>query len=672
MSDSFDTSQQELWHRIEDPTERANCIVRTADRVEQQQLGRRERALQQVQMYESRTLSGLYASAYYENSDLETTAGDKVRLNQARVLVNTASAQIAGRQKPRAQFVTSGADWTTKRRAKKLEQFVEAVMMQRQGDCSDAFGQGRKMFRDKCVVDSGWLKFWLDLDEKQVRIGRVHPWEVMFDPTEAANGEVSNLWHIFPYDKYKLADEHPDFADEIMASPPLTDLPNYSATYGLGFDGARMIKLRECWRKRYSRDKPGAHSLVVGSSLRNVDIYAQENGKAEEYARDFFPFELDTWEPWFIGLLGTSLVDNIALLQKELNASLERRSEAERLCSNLIIFYPKTGVDEEDLKSNEIGIRVPYDPNMAKPEFVAPSVVSAGSERWSADLQKWTHDASGVSPQAATAQKEQGITAGVAIREIKDIGTERFAIQWQNHETIMAVGCARQIVALMEDYADQEGDDFTVSWPGGDFLKDLKWSQCGLKENQYRIQLYAVSGLINTPADRLQLATELRDRGDISKDTYLRIIEAKDIAAELDSATTLSRSVDRYIEEWLDATAEDEESGKFRYRGPPPRWIGVDALTESIIQVGRGYLAAELDDAPEYNLGWFIRYMKETDAQVQFLLQRQAALQAAAAGKPAPGPVNTAMQNGAPAPPAPAQSSPAQQAANEIPAGVMQ
>lgn len=656
MAFELGSGGSELWHRIEDEGERAACVIRTADRIEAQQLGRRERWLENVQLYEGRALAGLYAAAYYENDDLVTTTGDRTLLNQARVLVNTATAQIAGRQKPKAQLVTTNADWSTKRRAKKCEQFCEAVMMQRQGQCSDAYGQGRLMFRDKAVGDSGAIKFWIDLAEQMVRIASIHPWEVMFDPNEAANGEILNLFHVYPYDKFKLADENPDFAAEILAATPLTELSNYSATYGMGFDGARMIKVRECWRLRYSKKEPGAHSIVIGGAGGNIDLATvregEGKGKAQPYKRNFFPIILDSWEPWMIGLLGTSLVDNVAFIQKELNASHSRRSEAERLCSNIILFAPRNGAAEEDLKSNEIGITVYYDPSMPKPEYEAPNVVSAGSERWAQDLKDYSHDASGVSEQAATAQKEPGVTAAVAIREIKDIGTERFAIQWQNHEAIMAVESARQIIALMHDYAEEHGDDFIVRWPGGDYLRDLKWSKCSLDEDQFHVQLYAVSGLINTPEDRLQLASELRDRGDIGRDTYMRIIQAKDIASELDSATTLSRSIERYIEEWLDATPEAEASKEFRYRGAPPRWIGVDALTEAVVQVGRAYLTAELDDAPDYNLGFFIRFMKETDLEVQFLLQQQAQLQATAGGHPPGAPAQPPPPPGA-APPAP-------------------
>jgi hypothetical protein len=168
---------------------------------------------------------------------------------------------------------------------------------------------------------------------------------------------------------------------------------------------------------------------------------------------------------------------------------------------------------------------------------------------------------------------------------------------------------------------------------------------------------------VNTPADRLQLASELYDRGILSQDAFMRVIQAKDIDSELERTNTQYQLIDRYIEDWLEATPEAEADGSFRYR-PPIKWM---QLPEAIVQVGRAYLAADLDNAPEYNLDFFLRWMGEADAKIQELAaqrqaqaeaqkQQMAAQQQQAAPTPGgappqaqPRPASAAMQpNGAP------------------------
>jgi len=596
-------SDAQLWWQVKEDAARAAAVVATVDAIERDQGERRARALRNLQIYEGRKLEGLFPSAYFTSVDMDGEACDKRRLRLARSLVNTAFAKVAGKQKPKAQFMTTDADWTTKRRAKRMERVVEAVWSQRQGNCRDGWEVARNAFRDCEIGDMGVLKFWTDLQERKIVIDRVLWWELLTDPQESRYGMPLNWFHVYAYDRYKLAARFPNDKEAIMAAPGLNEETTGANAYGFGNEIARMVKVREAWRLAVSKDDPGVHSIIVG----DADL-----AKGEEYTRTFPPFETISWEPWVMGLGGTSLVDNVADIDDELNAAVERRSQAEKLCSNGVTFYRESSVDSRDLADNRIGISVMVKQGMEFPQYNAPETTSQGSVQWAGQVQQWGHDMSGVSSMAATGQTDQGVTAGIAMRTQENISSERFAIPWQTFENMVAIGGARQIVACMRELAE-DNPGASVKWPGGSFLREIRWSDADLEDDQYQVQVAAVSGLVNTPADRLSLASELYDRGILSQDSFLRVIQAKDIDAELERTNTQYQLIDRYIEDWLEATPETEEDGTFRYRAPI-KWM---QLPEAIVQVGRAYLAADLDNAPEWNLDFFLRWMGDADGKIQ-------------------------------------------------------
>jgi hypothetical protein len=651
----------ELWHTLDKEADRAASVIATCNHLETLHKERRRQSLENLEIYEGKRLGGLYPAAYLKSVPYTGEHYDRVRLNEARAIVNTAIAKIAGKQRPRAQFCCSESTWALRRRAKKLEKFIDAVMLQRQGGQTDGFAVGLQMFRDLCVMDSGWLKVWADPVLKRVCIQRVLPWEVLVDPNEARYGEPQNLFHVYGADRYLLAEQFPERREEIMAAQGL-DADDHESGLLYGYETAlgRMIKVREAWRLPPSPDSPGKHSIILASSGTNagIDLTVRKGQrKGEDWIRPFFPLLGSTWEPHLMGVYGTSLVENIAGLCDELNAAIQRRAMAETLGSNMVIMCEEGSIDREDLEDNRPCIIIERKPGTPEPTFRVPDVVSQGSVQWASALQQWAHESSGVSQQDSAAVKQPGIDSGVALREIRDIGSERFAIQWQNYEKTLAVDLPRQIIAAMQELAEAHGEDVVVKWPGGDYFEDLHWSKVKLDESQYHLQVYGVSGLVNTPADRLALATELVDRNFMSKEAYLRVIQAKDIDQELGQTNSAHSWMEKCIDQWADATQEDLDSGAFRYKGAPPRWLGVGVLTDCILQTGLAYLDAEMGNAPQFNLQWYEKFMTETDAIISTLTNVAAEQGAAMKGSSAG--VQALVNQGQPAPGAPAGAPPA-------------
>lgn len=606
------------WQKTGD--DRAKALFSLVASLSNDNEARRRRILRNLRLYEGRELADLTPGSYYNASD--GAGWDRYRIQLPRALVSTATAKIAGKQRPKAMFCVTDGDWSVKRKAKKKERFVEAVMQQRQDGGHDAYEIGLESFKDCGYADCGVVKTWPDFDAKKIVIERVMPWELVFDPKETRNGASPLNWfHDYGYDRFRLAARFPKFKDEIMAAPSVADT-SPGRDEGNNKTG-RQVRVIEGWRVALSKDVPGVHCISVGG----VDLT-----EGEEWKWTFPPFELMTWEKWRVGFLGTSLVEITAYLCEEVNQSYERWRSAEQLGSNMYGQCEEGTVTPEALESNKQMTWITRKVGSQPVTIQAPQTQGEASMRWFDKGIELAYNISGVSQADSAAQREEGLTSGEAQRTVASLKSERFAVQWQQYERVMAIGMTRQILRCADEICEVVGDDFTVSFADGAYLKELKYSDLNVELPDEAIQICAVSGLVNTPADRLDLAEKLFNMGILSQDGFLRVIQAKDIDRELERMNTQEALLEKYMEQWRDYEGkQDIESGKFKYRGPK-KWLN---LEEAIVQVGRAYMQAEIDEAPDANLELFIKFLGDCDVLIQRIAAQQATLKAAAGGAPA-------------------------------------
>ena len=607
----------------------------TTAAIQRYQSNRLIRARQNVSIYERRYLSMLHPAAYMTMpdgaQDNAVPALEQQAIPMARNLVNAVVAKVAGKQKPKSSFCVNNSDWRTKRRAIKLERFVEAVMNGRQGRQNDAWEVAIKAFRDACITDWGVVKIYADTLEKRIRIERRLPWEVFFDPAEMKHGDPQSIFDVYGADKHRLAALYPKHADDIMMLPPISaQSSGVEDNVSFGEESARQVRVVEAHRLRIGEEKPGRHIVAVGSTSGAIDLLDGEG----EWDRNDFPYVMFAWEPWIVGEYGTSIIDNAKEMVGELNLAVDRWREAERMLSGGFLTVEQDSVDEKLLQSNEIGNIITYRKGSQPPQVVAPNTLGETSQQWLQVIKALCYETSGISEMSATGQRPAGVDAAIAMRTLENIATERFAIPWRAYELGVSVGFTRLILAAAKEIAEED-PEFAVTWVHDSEARQLKWSDVEADLPDEAIQVYSVSGLVNTPTDRLQLASELYDRQLISAETYREVIQVKGVAAELEQGNEASQWLDKQIENWLDyALGEfDEESDPpFRFK-PPLKFIGIDGLTDQLLRTGRAYLKADMDDAPADCMQWFIRFMELCDFEIQKLQERQALMEAAAAGK---------------------------------------
>lgn len=592
----FDQKRESAW----------TDVIGIARGLRQDQAGRETRAIASLSTFEGRKLSGLNPYAYFK-----APACEDLEWNVSRSLAQTVQAKVAGLQRPKPQFIVTDADWKTKRRAKRLDRFVEGQLHQRQGTYESAWDMGVDVFLDAAVVGTGVIKVYSDTDEKKVCLERVYQQELFVDPLEARNGNPLNLFHIYPYDRDKLIARFPKFEKEIRDAQSADD--EFREATGKSYYGdqrrvAEQVVVYESWRLPLSSKKPGKHAICInGATL-----------EWEDWERDEFPFVFLRWTKERMGFGATSLVEEVETIAQEIHRSINSIREAEKLNCTLI-DCEEDQYDDEALESNEHFTVLKRKPGSPPVNIVTPNSFSESTLQWLKMNIEQAFAIPGISQMAAKSEKPSGVTAAIAMRTLNDLQSERFSViseQYQN----MYVALARHIVACTRELAEED-KNFAVRWPGGKFLRDIKWSDADLDEDMYTVRAEPVSGLVMSASHRYSTAQDLYNAGVIGADAFLRMIDMGDVERETNRLNAQNEYIEQLIDRYLDADEGDED---FEYESPEPFIIPELAIA----QMGQAYLEAKMDRAPEFNTKLLRTYITESDKAIQNKMAKMAELQA--------------------------------------------
>lgn len=597
----------ELWSR-KPKKQRGAALIELVDSWKGYQEARRKKMLEWLSGYEGRKITTLTASAYYTNQIGLRQSSDRVPLRRA--LVSTVASKIAGKQRPQAMFCVTDGDWDTTRKAKRKERFVRGVMQQRQDTGLDAWDVHAEAYIDGLIFDCGVVAYYPDYVSRRVVIERVPPWEMGWDPREMERGRPLTWTRRYGYDRFKLAARFPEHKKEIMDAPVATDLFQGDAP------SERIVEITDGVRVALGPKEEhwGTHTVALANGL---DL---TNGD-EPWRWTFAPYEVFTWEKHRIGILGTPLVEIGGALADEVNEATERWRKAERAGSNMYAQAEMDSVSKKDLESNRQMTWILRKKGTPPISIQVPNTVGQPTVEWNKRIYQMVYDITGVSQADAQGDREPGLESGEGQRIVASLKAERFALAWKQYETVCSVRAAWQIMRCVDQIMEVEGQNVIVHYVGGGTLKKITAKDVDVELPPEAVQVEAVSGLVNTPADRVELGEKLWNMGVISNDALLRIIQAKDIDRELERTNTQEALIERYIEEWLDF----KKNKAFRY-DPPEKWLN---LPEAIIQVGRAYMQAKLDRAPMEVLKWFVKFLGDADNLVQQIAAKQALLQGA-------------------------------------------
>jgi hypothetical protein len=559
----------------------------------------------------------------------------EIRLRIAKAMIETFVADVCGRQKPKPQFLTTGADWQIRRRAKKLDKFVYGVMLQEQGLYHDCWEAMTACVEDAMRWGSGALKIYAAPD--RVRIDRVFTHDLYVDPQEARNGRPENLFQLIPYNRDILAAEFPEQADAIMTAARWTEPEAWFLDASSTVNGSRtadLIKVQEAWclpkvigtKSGDPAYIPGKHAIVAGGVCLHE----------EEWDRPYFPFAITRWSPDPTGFWGVGLVDEVAEVEAEVNEHCIRLQERERLLGNRRVYYIEGSIAAEHLESNEAEVHIPVRPGEQLPVAEKVDPLNDSDMQYLQLMRQLPFELCGISVQASTARKDPGITSGAAIRSVADIGSQRQAVRARRMWEQFAVEIGKRIVDATADLADRD-PGFAVNFAGKGFIQEIKWSDVDLRRDEYRVQCAPASSLPQDPSGRLQTAQELFSAGLINASVFKRLLDWPDLESEQQRDGAEYDYVDWVIDRYLDASDADMEDPMF-YQAPEGFFTD---LLEVIGHVGQAYFIAKREGAPAENLALLQRYIEEAQELVKRKLSEQAAV--AGPGGAPPGPPMAGM-----------------------------
>jgi hypothetical protein len=554
------SSREFWWSASTETPDVCRKVFAYVRQVESEQSSLFQRFLRYASLYDPHERMGLGGEV--TSNEVDSFVADNV----VQSAVDTAGSIIA-KSRPRIAVNTDNGDWSTQRRAKWVERYLEQLFK-----ATRFYQAAQQMFTDACVFGTGALKITPAVGEKKIRVERVLIDEIIVDERECRGRAPRHLHQRRIVDREELVDEYPDFEQQICESTGdgLGEMGFWADYRPLELDQVVVI---ESWRLPH-RGRDG--KLVPG---RHTKCVANATLLDEEWTHDDFPFLFYRWAERRTGFYGRGIAEELAGRQRHINRmnwQFDRRLQQ--------ISVPRHFVHQADAAMavklvNTAGAVIPY--RKEKPVTWTPQAVTG--DEW-VRLDKVIAGGLaqvGISPLSARSTKPAGVESAVAMRELTDTESERFARNVQNWEQIH-IDAAEWFITWAKEMDDGAPE---VAWKAQSITKLIKWKKVALGDEPYAISLDAAGAIARTPAGRMQRVIELAQSGLIGSDEARRLLEHPDLERAMSMANAAMEAAEHEIEMVLDG--EDRV---------PEAYLNV-AMTAGRFQMA--YLMARNDGAPE-------------------------------------------------------------------------
>jgi hypothetical protein len=292
---------------------------------------------------------------------------------------------------------------------------------------------------------------------------------------------------------------------------------------------------------------------------------------------------------------------------------MEKSQRAMNLLGVPWVVVPETCELVQDHLTNEIG-GVLRTKGPGRPEvLVNPSIHPEVMQRIMFIFEKM-FEVSGLSQLSATAKKPAGVESGVALRTLLDTETQRFALlvdAWQEFHL--------ELARLTVKTARRMSRDVAVPFHDKEIAREVQFSDVDLEESQYRMQLWPVNLLPETPAGKLAYVEQMITIGLIDPDQGRSLLDYPDIEAFQRLQNAAVDDIHMLIDHFL-------STGDYI---PPLPYQNL-GLGINLFQAA--WLRGRIDGYTDDRLGLLVRWMDEAN---RILNERETAMKQLA---PPPGP----------------------------------
>lgn len=587
---SNESKKDMQWWLKEEPHE---SMVATAEYVESKDSFRKAQNRLNMRLYGNAEFLNYGGS---ENSI--SMPDDRVTLNVIKAATDAVVSKIV-KNKPKATFLTSGGNYTLKRKARTLEQFIDTRYYE-----SGLYGEAPRMVQDSCVFGTGIIKTYIN--DETIAHERTFPGELFVDQAEGLYGTPRQMFQRKFICREVLLGMFPDKEKEISSAS--------EADYqDVGRDSAAdQIKVWEAWHLPSRKGaKDGRHVIAI----------AECTLVEEPWKVDWFPFTFLRWTERLRGFWGAGLAEELQGIQVEVNRILQKIQKCFHLLAVPRVFLDHASKIQSAHINNQIGAIVKYTgqpPVIAPPQTVHPEMFSHLDRLYTRSF-----EIAGISQLSASGTKPSGLDSAVAIREFHDIETERFADFGQHYEEAFC-DITRKTVYFSKQIAKSNKNYGGVSQRDKYSIETVLWSQIDLEEDSYVLKVFPTSSLPGTPAGKLAMVERLIGGGFIDQDAAKRLLDFPDLQSDLALDRAASDDLDRIIEKMID---EGE-------------WESPEPFQDHMLAIKRfqsAYLKAKADGVPEDRLQLMRDFMTSTQELINQAQQAQQTMAMAQGAAPMDG-----------------------------------
>ncbi len=479
-------------------------------------------------LYGNTNMLGINGLSYQKLADVKGAVRDRVCYNIVSSIVDTKVARMS-KNKPKPLFLTSGANYKTMRKAKKLDKWVDGLFYE-----DEAYKLGPQILRDAEVWGDAAVHVF-NRDNK-ICWERVLISELVVDMVEAIYGKPRQIHRVKSIDRGVVLALWPEHAEKIkVCASASQDLKGSYANV------ADLINVAESWHLRSGpKAKDGIHSITIDNCTL----------EANRYDKDFFPFVFLKSATQLYGFWGKGSAERLQSIQLEINKILWVIQRSMHLHGTYRVWI-KTGskLPKEHI-NNEIGAVLVSD---EMPQYLSSPFIPQEYFSHLKTLKDSGYEQEGVSQLSSTATKPAGIDSAVGLREYNDIGSDRMTVLGQNYEQFF-MDLAKLSISEARDIVKEEGS-YKVNFSGSQFTEEIDFADIDLEECDYVMKVFPISSLPQDPAGRLQTITEYLQAGFITPRQARRLLTFPDLEAE----DNLANAREEYLHRVFDKIVDDGE-----------------------------------------------------------------------------------------------------------------
>jgi hypothetical protein len=404
-------------------------------------------------------------------------------------------------------------------------------------------------------------------EDDQIKIERTIGSEIVVDDTEGFYGDPRQL-HQYKYvPRDVLLDMYPKFVQEILSATAKMPGDDHSLSE------ADMVCVVESWHLPSSaKATDGKHAICI----ENATLFH------ETWKKPRYPFVFWRWNQALFGFYGQGLAEELYGIQLEIAKLLADIKEAQHLVARPRVWLDIANAAATPELTNEIGGKNYYAGQ--PPVFQTATAMNPEIYQHLENLYQKAYEITGVSQMSANSQKPSGVTAGVAMRTLQDIESERFMITGQAWEEFHMDICDLSL-DMHADLAGK-GKKLSIKVRNGKGLEEIKWKDAVMDREDLDLRVFPTSILPTQPAAKMQTVQEWTEAGWVGKEDAMDMLDFPDTEKYVSQVTASKKLVQKY----LDAIIEEGE-----YNTPEP-YLNL----QMAITMGQNeYLKAKFDGVDE-------------------------------------------------------------------------